>query len=322
MRKFILRTLLFCLPFLVAYPIDYVLSDRLASTSAYWGEYEVINDVKSSRINADILIYGSSRAWHHYDPEIFKDSLHKSVYNLGMDGQNFSFQYFFHNYYLKFNKSPSLIIHSLDNFTFDKRDYLVNKNKFVPYALWDNDIRNFVLRYEGFSMLDCYIPLIRYSGEELAGEKLLNLALNKKSNKRKSRNSGYQPLEGKKSLQKLLKETRDNSFNVELDKELIADYYKFILELKQKNITLIMVYSPEQREVELVLPERRYILELYARIAKETNTVFYNYSTDSLSLDKSMFYDITHLNKKGAEKFSSDLCKRLKLEQGITVKTE
>lgn len=38
--------------------------------------------------NEDILIFGSSRALHHYNPEIIEDSLGMTCYNVGDGGQN------------------------------------------------------------------------------------------------------------------------------------------------------------------------------------------------------------------------------------------
>ena len=41
----------------------------------------------------DILIMGSSRAHHHYVPEIIADSLGATVYNSGQDGNGFILHY-------------------------------------------------------------------------------------------------------------------------------------------------------------------------------------------------------------------------------------
>ena len=35
---------------------------------------------------ADLLVFGSSRANHHYVPEVFEDSLKLTFYNTGKDG--------------------------------------------------------------------------------------------------------------------------------------------------------------------------------------------------------------------------------------------
>lgn len=45
------------------------------------------NELVARSLDADILIFGSSRAIHHYVPQIFEDSLGMSCYNLGNDGQ-------------------------------------------------------------------------------------------------------------------------------------------------------------------------------------------------------------------------------------------
>ena len=37
--------------------------------------------------NEDILIFGSSRALHHYNPQIIEDSLGMTCYNVGSGGQ-------------------------------------------------------------------------------------------------------------------------------------------------------------------------------------------------------------------------------------------
>ena len=44
------------------------------------------------KTEADILIFGSSRANHHYVPEVFEDSLKMKFYNTGRDANGVFFQ--------------------------------------------------------------------------------------------------------------------------------------------------------------------------------------------------------------------------------------
>lgn len=44
------------------------------------------------KVESDVLIIGSSKAMHHYDPKILSDSLKMSVYNCGQDGCFFLYQ--------------------------------------------------------------------------------------------------------------------------------------------------------------------------------------------------------------------------------------
>lgn len=84
MRKFILKVLLF---FVVIAIVDcgfgLAMSNVLKGTQkGDWGRNNYIfNEVKS-----DVIILGSSRAIHHYDPQIISDSLSMSCYNCGEDG--------------------------------------------------------------------------------------------------------------------------------------------------------------------------------------------------------------------------------------------
>ena len=62
--------------------------------TAYFSETSRKNDRLIHSVlgtNEDILIFGSSRALHHYNPEIIEDSLGMTCYNVGSGGQNIYF---------------------------------------------------------------------------------------------------------------------------------------------------------------------------------------------------------------------------------------
>ena len=84
MRKFLFKIALF---FIIIAIID-VLSGKCF---AYLVEHtkggdNLRNNFICNSMNDDILIFGSSRALHHYNPAIISDSLHLSCYNCGQDG--------------------------------------------------------------------------------------------------------------------------------------------------------------------------------------------------------------------------------------------
>ena len=128
MRKFLTNT--FILAFIVcilSYPLDYLISNSISKSKYYaQGESLVWNDIYRNKINSDVTIYGSSRAWVQISPKILSENLQEKVYNLGMDGSNFDLQYFRHSEVLKTNKHPKLIIVSLDIFSFEKKVGLYN----------------------------------------------------------------------------------------------------------------------------------------------------------------------------------------------------
>ena len=166
MRNFIKKVTGFVfILFFVAFIIDIFISNKLKNTPGKSGEIGVWEDVFGGNLKSDIAIYGSSRAWTHIDPKIINDSVGMSAYNFGVDGHNFWLQYLRHKEYLKNNIAPKQIILSVDAFSLGKRKELYNYQQFLPYMLWNKNIFTFTSSYDGFSLFDYFIPLLRYSGE-------------------------------------------------------------------------------------------------------------------------------------------------------------
>jgi hypothetical protein len=304
MKKFIRRILYFIAPIIVlALPLDLAISNILKSKSLYAGEYEVWNDVLEGKIDAKIAIYGSSRAWVHFNTTIFEKEMHQKTYNLGIDGHNFWLQHLRHKEYFKYNIHPKLIICSVDIFTLAKRKDLYNLNQFLPYMLWNNDFYEYTNTYKGFNSSDYYIPLKRYVGNL----KISNLI----ASTTKIRHNGFkgQEKEWNTDLKKI-KASKPN-YRIELDSISILLFKQFINEMNKKNIDVILVNTPEYIEGQTFVKNRNEIISIFDEIAKKHNIPFLNYSNNVISHDKSLFYNTLHLNKKGAdiftEKFVIDL---------------
>ena len=89
-RLFIKIAVFVAFVFVVDFAFGYVMKSALATiTKGDWGRRNyILNDT-----HEDILIFGSSRAIHHYDPRIFADSLHISCYNCAEDGNGILLHY-------------------------------------------------------------------------------------------------------------------------------------------------------------------------------------------------------------------------------------
>ena len=119
-------------------------------------------DIFEARINADLLIQGSSRARVHISPKTIEDKLHISAYNLGIDGHPFLMQYYrFRSYIQSNNKQPKYIIQTVEMDTLERRKTLYGLGQFIPYI--DKPvIREAVSFFEGFETEDYYLPLFKY----------------------------------------------------------------------------------------------------------------------------------------------------------------
>lgn len=194
MKKFIVQIILFLLPIiLMSYYADNYISKNLKKSNSFaYGECSTWNAILEGKVNSDIVIYGSSRAWVHINPTMISNSLKVLSHNLGIDGHNFWLQYLRHSLLLKNNTKPKLIILSLDVFTLQKVGDLYNSDQFLPYMLWNNEIEEATISYNGFTSIDYKIPLVRYLGRS----KAINIAFstNRLSDKLQ-RIRGYQAQE-------------------------------------------------------------------------------------------------------------------------------
>ncbi|MBD1432781.1 hypothetical protein H8B06_08100 [Sphingobacterium sp. DN00404] len=318
MKKFLVRTFFFFFPFVViSYPLDYGISYFLSKSNDASGEFEVWSDIYSSKVNCDIAIYGSSRAWVHIDPQIIADSLNQSVYNFGINGHNFWLQYLRHLELEKHNKSPKVIVLSVDVFSLQKREDLYNPDQFLPYMLWNSNIANFTKSYKGYNGTDYYIPLIRYAGKFEALKSSIKHAVMNTSDIH-YRTNGFKGMDREWNTDLEKAKSNNVSYEIELDNKSIELFELFIQECDANHTDLILVYTPEYIDGQNYVSNRKDVIDIYKNLAVKYQLTFLDYSNDSICLNKQLFYNASHLNKKGACVFSKKLAKDIKYERIMT----
>lgn len=313
MKKFLIRFILFCLPLAaISYSTDVFVSKELKKSNTYTeGEYSTWNDIYDGKINSDIVVYGSSRAWEHIDPTMITDSLHTTAYNLGINGHTFWLQYLRHKLLLEHNTKPKLIIHSLDIFTLNKGEDLFNPDQFLPYMLFNEEMKNSIADYNGYKLPDFFIPLIRYYGKTDALKNTVKLLL-KPSVNPVMRVKGYQGQEKEWNSDFDKVREKMDYFVAKYDTASIMLFDKYLEECKEKNIKVVFVYTPEYIEGQKFIKNKEALMAIYNRFSKKYNIPFYDYSNDPLCFEKKYFYNVLHLNKAGAELFTAKLIQRLK----------
>jgi len=312
MKKFLKRLLLFILPLLIlSYPLDLFISKQLKKTkNDFSGEFLVWNDIYAGKINADIIIYGSSRAYNHINPFIFEKELGCKTYNLGLEGHNFWLHYYRHTQYMAHNYAPKYIIFSLDLWSFDKRSDLYNFGQFLPYLLFNNHIRYYTASYKGFSFFDYYIPLIRYVGNI----RVINYAFEnylKKNNINGFRDKGYASSDSEWNDDFENAKTKIRYYEAMPDSLSMLLFDNFVAQCKDKNIELILVYTPEYIGGQKFTINRTEMMDMFYQLSYKHNLIFLDYSNDSLSYNRDYFYNVSHLNRTGSMLFTDKLIKDL-----------
>ena len=311
MKKFALRLLLFCLaplPFL--FLLNKIVDDGLhKSRHLFYSEW---NDLFNGKINADLLIMGSSRAWVQISPKILDSALHLNSYNLGMDGSQFNMQYMRFRIYLQHNRKPKYIVQEVGyTSTLGWFNELPTPLQFLPY-LRDSSIWA-ITQWSAtpFSQLDRYFPMYKYNNEfPLVKEGVLSyFGHGVKSTK-------YKGYEGKEmrwdsSFHNFIK-TNPQGKAWEIS-PVAVNYFREYLEFcKANDIKVILVYPPAFIQSLDYVKNKEEILGVFNQLSKEYDAPFYNYMYDSLNYSRSNFYNSMHLNKRGSEIFSHKLAEQLR----------
>lgn len=310
MPVFLKKAAIFLLVGLILAYLLQCIIDAGLKKSGYSLSYREWYNLYHSDINADILIQGGSRARLQISPLALERNFKLSAYNIGIDRASFPIENYMFKEYVKYNKRPRYIIHSIDVGIFNNPVEQFDYKQFIPY-LNKEFLRSFK-DHSIFTLNDLYIPLYKYShspGIVIAGlESLLN--------KRPPDNGRYNGFESidhhyvATVLNKRLKDfpkgiiTKDND-------SVYNDFISYIKYCKKENIKLILVITPALFTFQNTLINRDSIMNVYNKTAQQYNIPFLNYSRDKMGLDTSMFFDFYHLNKKGVKVFNEKLMKDL-----------
>jgi len=313
MKKFLTNILVFstCL-LIVSYLGDLFLSLYVKKSNSHaQKEYPIWNDILGGTVNADLIVNGSSRAWVNVSPKLISEQLHVSSYNIGIDGHNFVLQNLRHHLLLKYNRKPKWIIHSLDLFTLEGTGGLYNPDQFLPYMLWNTDIKKTTLLYTGYSSYDFEIPLIRYCGKWDAVKTAAKLFVFPQSSP-PERVNGYQGQEKVWNSDFDKAQQSMKSFKAKLNSETLALFENYLQDCASDSIKVILVYAPEYSEGQKFVPNRADIIAVFGALSKKYNLPFYDFSKDPICYDTRYFYNALHLNKTGSEIFTAQLGDSLK----------
>jgi hypothetical protein len=212
---------------------------------------------------------------------------------------------------MKLNKKPKFIIQTLDDTSMDFERDLYNPDQFLPYMLNNKEMKDATIVFNGYKAIDYIFPLSRYFGKKEAVLEIIKLIFAPKKNTI-FRVKGYH---GNDKIWNDDLEKAQNDlvyFEAKPDSSIILLFDEYVSSCKKQNINMIFVYTPEYIEGQKFVRNRSDIMNLYRHFSQKYNIPFFDYSNDSISYQKKYFYNSGHLNREGAELFTSKLIGDLK----------
>ena len=297
-KSIALFVILFCLDFIIGNTLSYFYFKQESGL-----QYRTTYSIDSTK--ADLLVFGSSRANHHYYPDIFEKRLNLSYSNVGRDGNPIFFHYAVFNAVLK-RYSPQVIFLDFVAGEFKQsQDSYDRLSSLLPYYKTHPEMRSIIELKSQNEKLKLCSSIYPYNSEFLAIA-AGNAEFNKK---RRGDIKGYVPLT--KTWNGLMP-IDSTSFKYELDSMKIKIFEAFIQDCIDSNVKLYIVCSPYY--IKFNRPD--YSLILAQEIANRHQIPFFDYSNNPVFMNNTkLFADPGHMNDEGAKVFSNMLIDKININE-------
>ncbi len=258
----------------------------------------VWTEIIEQEINANLLIMGSSRAWVQFSPKIIDTILDVNSYNLGIDGSHIDRQIMRYDFYKLHNHKPQIILHNIDFMSVLSKKVGYEREQFFPY--FANKDMMTVINEEPFTWQERYLPYYRYYGYQDL--------LRSYNHSQDSLYKGYcgQERDWNGSLFSSI-----DSLHFNCERTLQVMFLDYVQDVKNDSINLIFVYAPFYIEAVKKVDNLDEMYSTFDSIAKAYDVPILDYTYSYLSYDTTYFYNASHLNKRGAELFSTMLANDL-----------
>lgn len=298
MKRFLVKTALFLAIIFIADRCVGYMFPRIQKNEEQKNDYAYMFD----KCEADVLIFGSSRAYRHYNPRIIEDSLGLSCYNCGESSMGF-----IHNYAIlqemMSRYTPKVII-------YDFNPYIdIIKNRTRDNHIFLKGLKPYHNRQGIEEVILCVDKNERYKmlSELYNHNQKFNLILNSYIQlvPQDSANfyNGYVGTIKKFDPKKVKKGDRIPGY--EIDAQKMEYLLKFID--KGKGCRLFFCISPRWFGL------GEFYVEKVREISLQYDVPFIDFSNNPKYVHHDeLFFDGTHMNTKGADEFTRDLIKELK----------
>ncbi len=270
------------------------------------GEFGVWNRIVQGRINAQVLIMGSSRALTHYDARLVAKSLGKTAYNIGLNGSQSDMQLARIKTYLRHNRKPEVLVHNLDAFAFQvTHGGVYDPGQYVPY-LDEPDLYGALARIDPQGTRKArYLPLYGYAAQDFRFGWAQGLRAWLVREKVETHFDGFMPRDRRWTGEFEQFQSRNREgVDIAVEPEGVAQMEELLRLCAAQGIRVVLVYSPEFKPIQAMTRNRQEIFERFRDLAQRHGATMLDYSDSPISSDRANFYNSQHLNATGARAFS------------------
>lgn len=280
------------------------------------GDFGEWNRIVRGEVNADLVINGSSRAQTHYDPRLISAATGLSAHNIGLNGSQTDMQLARLKTYLKHNRKPQWVIHNLDVFSLQiSHREVYDPGQYTPY-LDEPDLYAALSAVNADTWKARWLPLYGYAALDLrfgwlqGSRYWLGIA----DGSAPQAFDGFRPRHTEWTGEfEAFRAHHPDGTAVDIEPEGIAQLGELLRLCGSLGIGVVLVYSPDYREVQPLTTNRAEVFARFAELADRHRVRLIDFSTSPIAARKELFYNSQHLNAAGAAAFTRELTARLDL---------
>lgn len=288
MKKYLIKIVLF---FVAVAVIDILFG----IVCQYMNDHSKGGGVKSryyvcKESDEDVLVFGSSRAKHHYVPDVIEDSLHMTCYNTGEDGNGIIMCYGFLKMITE-RYNPKLIIYDVSGFDMFEDDNMKYLDLMKPFY-YEKGIDSIFWSVEPKTRIMMLSNLYRYNTTCLR-------VIGNYIHPMTSYPKGYSALHKTMNYEPVIKAEQEKI----VDTLKIRYFENFIRLTQNKNILLVCCVSPSYKAS---VDDSKYAP--IKHLCEQYRVPFLYYGSEpEITNNKNYFQDRTHMNDNGARLYSGKL---------------
>ena len=295
-----------CLVLLLAVLLNALINSGLRRINT--SSFGVSNRIVDGKINADIVISGSSRALTHYDPRLIEEQTGLTAFNIGLNGSQTDMQLARLKTYLRHNKKPSLLIHNLDVFSFQTtHGGVYDPGQYIPY-LAEPAIYAALVHIDPDVWKARWLPLYGHAVQDLRFNWILGVMGFFGWNPSEDHFLGFKPRYSAWTDDfERLKAINPDGVRFEIEADGIKDMEELLRLCKEQGIKALLVYSPEYQEMQTLTRNRAQVFVYFNKLRDQFGVPVWDYSGSPISARRQNFYNSQHLNADGAAAFSREV---------------
>lgn len=257
--------------------------------------------------NYDIVMLGSSRTHLHNDPKVIDNITGLNSYNAGIEGGSMMELNVVMNGYLEAHPAPKLVVMEVSMLSLNIEKSPASNPTFFLKHLSNKAVAATLDSTWKFTGFFKYLPFFRLSQYDDINK---TYALKGFRGAKEPMYGGNYKGYAENSTAVITDTSANNTIGcqwVNFSAKGQAYLDDILASCKKKNVPVVLIYSPEYKQLNFRCPEGPRVIDSIAALAKQYDIPFWNYLSNPICDNYKLFANIGHLNKQGAEVFSAIL---------------